>query len=271
MKKISLLTLSILLSSGLWAQQGKFEVLGFDADNSCPFIISKKKKTGQIFYDSRVFGSAKFNKGYVTTLNGEQIKGRIAIMNDAQAAFNFVKGCLLIIPEGKEQAEYIGPGVLAEIYIEQKKKNVYYDLYDGTYLQRLVSGKYRLSFNPYANSSRKVSSFVSQSFIDSVRIKTARGSIQNSLDNGKSLRESIGVANMKDQGLQALGSVEIVEKEYLIFDEAQQKTILVTKSNYGSVISRLLSSCSKLNADEIKNFSRSFKKIKEAISVLNDC
>lgn len=271
MKKVIIFLSIILGSQSLFAQQGKFEVLGYDAKNGCPLLVTVKKKIGKTFYDSRVFGSPKFRKGYITTLNGERINGRIAIANDPNAAFNFVKGCLLIIPEGKKIAEYIGPGVLAEIYVEQKRKNVFYDLYDGTYLERLVSGPYRLSFNPYANTSREVSSFVSQSFIDSVRIKTARGSIKKSLDNGKSLRESIGVADMKDQALQALSSVEIVEKEYLIFDEAKQETVLITKNNYSAIISKFLSQCSTLDAKQVKKYSRSLKKIREAIAALNSC
>jgi len=265
-------TLAVLLIAQLaWAQQGKFEVLGYDAQNGCTILVTKKKKTGKVYYDSRVFGSPKFFKGYVLALNGEKVEGRIALIAYSKANFNFVKSCVLVIPDGKKIAEYIGPGVLAEVYIKKKKKNVYYDLYDRTYLERLVSGKIRLSYNPYANTSREVSSFVSQSFMDSVRIKTARGSIKKNLDTGKSLRESIGVANMKDQAIQALSSVEIVEKEYLIFDEAKQETILVTKQNYDEVISKLLSRCSSIDSKQIKKYSRSFKKIREAITAINSC
>lgn len=252
------------------AQQGKFKINGYEQDEACPIFRSVDKKTGDSFYDSRVIGYPRFFPGYIITLDGEKIEGRIALFNNQTADWSFVKKCMLIIPDGEEEAQYIGGNAVAVIQQQQKKETVYFDLYEGGYLERLVSGKLRLSYNPNANTSRKVSEFVSQSFIDSLRVNTARKSVKESLKDGKSLQESIQVAALKDELINIGAAVEIVDKEYLLYDEQKATTMLITKNNYEQAIQQVLGGCASMDEKTINGYARKYDKIVDAVSEYNE-
>ncbi|HCM75739.1 MAG TPA: hypothetical protein DIS90_05130 [Cytophagales bacterium] len=273
MTKLGINILFIMLmgiSLSTQAQQGKFKIIGYVQDAACPIFRSVDKKTGDSFYDSRVIGYPRFFPGYIITLDGEKIEGRIALFNNQIADWAFVKKCMLIIPEEEEEAQYIGGNAVAVIQQQQKKENVYYDLYEGGYLERLVSGKLRLSYNPNANTSRKVSEFVSQSFIDSMRANTARKSVKESLKDGKSLQESIQVAALKDELINIGAAVEIVDKEYLLYDEQKATTLWITKTNYEQAIQQVLGRCPSMDEKTIKGYARKYDKIADAITEYNE-
>jgi hypothetical protein len=270
LKVIVAIGMLLVATIGAYAQQGKFKINGYQQDEACPIFRSVDKKTGDSFYDSRVIGYPRFFPGYIITLDGEKVEGRIALFNNQVADWAFVKKCMLIIPDGEEEAQYIGGNAVALIQQEQKKETVYYDLYEGGYLERLVSGKLRLSYNPNANTSRKVSEFVSQSFIDSLRVNTARKSVKESLKDGKSLQESIQVAALKDELINIGAAVEIVDKEYLLYDEQKVTTMLITKNNYEQAIQQVLGGCSSMDEKTIKGYARKYDKIVDAISEYNE-
>lgn len=263
-----LLLCGITLSTS--AQQGKYKINGYVQEDGCPFFRTVDKKTGDSFYDSRVIGYPRFFPGYIITLDGEKVEGRIALFNNQTADWAFVKKCILIIPDGEEEAQYIGGNAVAVIQQQQKKETVYYDLYEGGYLERLASGKLRLSYNPNANTSRKVSEFISQSFIDSLRANTARKSVRESLEDGKSLQESIQVAALKDELINIGAAVEIVDKEYLLYNEQKGATTLITKNNYEQVIQQTLGGCPAMDEKTIKSYSKKYDKIVDAITVYNE-
>jgi len=270
LKVIVAIGMLLVATIGAYAQQGKFKINGYEEGDACPFFRSVDKKTGDSYYDSRVIGYPRFFQGYIITLDGEKVEGRIALFNNQTADWSFVKKCMLIIPEGEEEAQYIGGNAVALIQQEQKKETVYYDLYEGGYLERLVSGKLRLSYNPNANTSRKVSEFVSQSFIDSLRVNTARKSVKESLKDGKSLQESIQVAALKDELINIGAAVEIVDKEYLLYDEQKATTMLITKNNYEQAIQQVLGGCSSMDEKTIKGYARKYDKIVDAFSEYNE-
>jgi hypothetical protein len=270
LKALATIGILFVVTMGAYAQQGKLKINGYEQDEACPIFRSVDKKTGDSFYDSRVIGYPKFFPGYIITLDGEKVEGRIALFNNQIADWAFVKKCMLIIPDGEEEAQYIGGNAVAVIQQQQKKETVYYDLYEGGYLERLVSGKLRLSFNPNANTSRKVSEFVSQSFIDSLRANTARKSVKESMKDGKSLQESIQVAALKDELINIGAAVEIVDKEYLLYDEQKATTMLITKNNYEQAIQQVLGGCASMDEKTIKGYAKKYDKIVDAFSEYNE-
>lgn len=267
---IILFLLFMAISVSAIAQQGKFKINGYEQDKACPIFRSVDKKTGDSFYDSRVIGYPRFFPGYIITLDGEKVEGRIALFNNQTADWAFVKKCMLIIPDGEEEAQYLGGNAVALIQQQQKKETVYYDLYEGGYLERLVSGKLRLSYNPNANTSRKISEFVSQSFIDSLRANTARKSVKESLNDGKSMQESIQVAALKDELINIGAAVEIVDKEYLLYDEQNATTLLITKSNYEQAIQQELGGCPSMDEKTIIGYAKKYDKIVDAFMEYNE-
>lgn len=270
MNKILAATL-LLISFVCQAQQGKFKINGYSVEDGCPIFSTVNKSTGDRYYDSRVIGYPRFFPGHVMMLNGEKIEGNIAMFNNQAQDWSFVKRCILIVPSGAQEAQYIKSGIA--LIIQQKKEGeVVYDLYKGGYLERLVSGKLRLSYNPDAGTSKKITDFVSPNFLDSVRANTARKSIQESLKDGENIQASLEKAASKDLVFQIGSAIEITEKEYLIFNESTNETVLITKGNYEQVMVDLFKSCPTMDAKSVKSFTKSYGNIVEAIKAYNkDC
>lgn len=267
--RCGLLVVGLGVAGSVAAQQGKFKIIGFEKNETCPIFASQNKKTGETFYDSRVIGYPRFFPGYVVMLNGERLEGNIAVFNQQTTDWAFVKRCMLLIPEGKEIAQYIGGGVAIEIFQDKKKEQTYYDLYDGGYLERLVSGKLRLSFNPNANTTRNISGFISKSFTDSLRRNVAENSIKRSLESGKSVEESLAIANVKDQAISIGSAIEIIDKEYLLYNEASGETKLITRANYEQVLTDVFKTCSAISEKDVKGFLKKYDQITDAIETYN--
>lgn len=262
--KLSTLILLLACSFSLFSQQGKYEVVGYPADAEVPLPFLKKDKSGKVVYDSRVFGSPKFNSGYFISINGEKLSGLIAMFNKS-LDWSFVKRAFLFVPEGEEKAQFIGAGTAIEVFHEGKKATSYYDYYDGVYLERLVSGALRLSYNPAANTSREIGSFVSQSFIDSLQKDMVEQSIKKDLKDGKSIEESLAKAKLKADLTDAFAEIEVTEKEYLLYDVSTNKTHLITKLNYSEIINQVVKPCDGLSAKDISKYASKYNKIVDLI------
>ncbi len=252
-----------------YAQQGKFKMNGYQQDDGCPIFSSVDKKTGDRYYDSRVIGYPRFFPGYIVLINGERVEGNIALFNDQVNDWSFVKRCLLIVPEGEEEAQYLNEGVVV-IKQEKKKDDVFYDLYKGGFLERLVSGSVRLSYNPDANTTNNISQFVSQSFLDSVRANTAKKSIRESMKEGESMQAAIGKAAFKDQLFEIGNAIEITEKEYLLYNEKTGVTRLIKRDNYEQGIAELFKTCSSVEEKKVRAYQKNFGKIEDAIKAYNE-
>lgn len=252
-------------TSSMLAQQRKVEVLGYEINQEAPLPLSKKDKTGRVFYDSRVIGSPKFYPGKVVLVSGEAVEGNIAVFNNT-SDWNFVKRALVIIPNGEDQGQYLGLGTAVLIYQKKKKEQVFFDYYDGVYLKRLVSGDLRLSYNPAAGTAKSVSSFIGNSFLDSLKTKVAKKSIREDLSNGKSIQESLEKAKLKTDLINLSSEIEIVEKEYLLYDTSAEKTIALTKSNYTEVMIEYVTGCTSFNKKKLKNY----KEIVEVVKQINN-
>ncbi|MEQ6118177.1 hypothetical protein [Reichenbachiella sp. MALMAid0571] len=249
----------------LFAQPKTVEVLGYEANQNAPLPFAKKNKDGQTIYDSRVFGSPKFFPGMIITASGEEIEGDIAVFNNT-SDWDFVKRAIVIIPNGEDKGQYLGSGSVILINQKKKKEEVFYDYYDGIYLQRLVSGRLRLSYNPAAGNSKKISSFIGKSFLDSLTSNVVKKSIKQDLSNGKSLQESLEKAKLKSDLINVASDIEIVEKEYLLYDSVTEKLVAITEDNYAQVMTEYVKGCTSFNEKKLKDY----KKINEVIQQINN-
>ncbi len=254
----------------------KVNVIGVPGDaqtigkTRCVFAgVCSSKKTGIFTYDPGIWGMAKFYDGEVLLRDGTKLAGRVAILNRA-ADWNFVKRIALVIPEGETDAIYIGEGDAALITQHRKKGPRVFDPYDGAYLQRLVSGTLRLSYNPAAGTSRPLSDFLPAGTIGSLSGALGRQGVIDALKDGRTVSQSLSEGTSAGRALgDALGSIEITEKEYLLYDERADQLTALTKANYRGAMERLFTGCAAADAKTVKSFAKKYKKIEEAISFYN--
>ncbi|RZU47962.1 hypothetical protein EV700_0931 [Fluviicoccus keumensis] len=91
-----------------------------------------------------------------------------------------------------------------------------------------------------AGTSRSLSSFVSPVVLDDLQQRLAAEALLKQLKSGKSVRESMEVANLQQSALNALGSIEITDKEYLLFNEATRELLAINGDNYSQVMGAFL-------------------------------
>ncbi|MCK0127437.1 hypothetical protein [Erythrobacter sp. F6033] len=253
----------------------KVNVIGVPDDmerikgTKCVFAgVCFSKKANAFTYDPGVWGMAKFREGEVTLRDGTVLTGRVATLSLA-ADWEFVKRVLLVIPEGEVDAIFIGSDDAVLIKQQVKKGERVFDRYDGAYLQRLVSGEMRLSYNPAAGTSRPISDFVPVSLLSNMAGAAGRQAVMSSLKDGKTVSQSLESGRSFGSAVSdAIGSIEITEKEYLLYDESADAMSVVTKANYESAMARLFDSCTAADAKTRKGF-RKFKKIVEAVEFHN--
>ena len=89
------------------------------------------------------------------------------------------------------------------------------------------------------------------------------------LKAGKSVRESLQVANLQQSALSALGSIEITDKEYLLYNEATRELLAINGDNYSQVMGGVFAGCAKADAGQARSLGKSMKRIVEAVGYLN--
>lgn len=257
------------------ATKQKVNVVGVPADaeridgTKCVFAgVCFSKKRDAYTYDPGVWGMAKFYQGEVTLRDGTTLNGRVAALGTARD-WNFIKRILLVIPEGEVDAIYLGSSDALLITQQTKKELRTYDRYDGAYLRRLVSGKMRLSYNPSAGTSRPLSEFLPAGTIASLSGAVGRQGVIDAIKSGRTVEESLTEGTSAGRALgQALSSIEITEKEYLLYDESADRLTAITKANYESAMNSLFTGCTAADAKTRKGF-RKYKKIVEAVEFFN--
>lgn len=270
------LTLSgIAISAPAHATKETVNVIGIPADaeriegTKCVFAgLCFSKKRDAYTYDPGVWGMAKFRDGSVTLMDGTVLTGGIAVLGRAND-WNFIKRIVLVIPEGETDAIYLNSTDALLITQQHKKGPRTYDRYDGAYLQRLVSGTMRLSYNPAAGTSRPLSEFLPAGTIASLSGAVGRQGVIDALKDGRTVSESLTEGTSAGRALgQALSSIEITEKEYLLYDESAEKLTPITKANYSGAMASLFAGCAAADAKTVKGF-RKYKKIVEAVEYHN--
>ena len=232
------------------------------------YLCEKRKNPGVWTYNSQVWGTAKFLPGTITLHDGTVLSGQVALIQRSQD-WKFVKHFALIVLEGETDAIYVGPGFAFLITQQTKKSNDVYDMYGNVYLQRLVSGPLRLSFNPSAGTTRNISEFLPAGFVQDAQRQLAAREVMAAIKNGENLSE-VSEGGTPSQALaDIVASIEITEKEYLLYNEAKAETSLITKNNHKETMALLFSACPEADPDMVKRHSKSFKKIVEAFEYLN--
>jgi hypothetical protein len=269
------LSLSLAPPANAFTKQ-KVTVIGVPEDaerigkTRCVFAgVCASKKTGLYSYDPGIWGMAKFHNGEVVLRDGTKLDGRVAVLNLARD-WSFVKRVVLVIPTGEADAIYIGAQDAALITQQHKKGERVFDPYDGAYLQRLVSGKMRLSYNPAAGTSRPLSDFLPAGTISSLSGALGRQGVIDALKDGRTVSESLTKGTSAGRALgDALASVEITEKEYLLYNEKADILTPITKANYRSNMEKLFANCPAADTKQTKKLAKKYKKIEEAISYYN--
>ncbi len=251
------------------AVRGVPEGTPFIASTRCylPFVCIRKGEVTPS-YEYGVYGRPVFAPGEVLLAGGGRLTGKVALFQKGND-WDFVRHAALVIPEGESDAWYVGPGDAALIHQQGKDGVAVYDAYGDTYLKRLVSGPLRLSYNPAAGTSHTLSSFVSPVVLDDLQQRLAAEALLKQLKSGKSVRESVQVANLQQSALSALGSIEITDKEYLLYNEATRELLAINGDNYSQKIGGVFAGCAKADAGQARSLGKSMKRIVEAVGYLN--
>ena len=109
-----------------------------------PFFCMKKGSSDVATYEDKVWGNPKFWPGSITFKNAEKLTGKLAVFTTPRD-WKFVKRFALFIPEGEATAYYVAAGDALLMTQKTKKKELVFDVYGDGYLERLVTGKLRLS------------------------------------------------------------------------------------------------------------------------------
>lgn len=268
------LVLSLGLSAPGWSAE-RVNVRGIPADTPfiantrcyLPFVCIRKGEETPGF-EFGVYGRPKFAPGDVLLAGGGRLSGRVALFQKGND-WEFVRHAALVIPEGETDAFYVGPGDAVILRQQGKEAMDVYDSYGGLYLKRLISGPLRLSYNPAAGTSHSLSSFVSPVVLDDLQQRAAAETLLQQLKSGKSVRESMEVANLKQSVINAIGSIEITDKEYLVYNEATKETLAINGDNYSQKMGAVFAACPKADAGEVKGLLKSMKKIEAAVGYWN--
>ena len=241
----------------------------FIAHTQCylPFVCVKKGEETAT-YDPSVWGRPKFQAGEVELASGGQLKGKVALFQKDND-WEFIRHAALIIPEGETDAYYLGAGDAVIIRQQGKEGTDVYDGFGDAYLKRLISGAIRLSYNPAAGTSKKALSFVSPVVLEDIQKKMAAETLLKQLKSGKSVRESMAVADVKQAVFDVIAGIEVTEKEYLLYNEATKQTTAITGANYSDSLKPLFVACAAADSEQAKTLTKSMKKIQEAVTYLN--
>lgn len=221
-------------------------------------------------YEDKVWGSPKYLSGEVVFSNGKRNAGKVVLFSTGD--WNFTKGYGLFIPKGKTTGVYFDSTTVVRVKTTKKKDTKVYDRFDNFFLERLISGKYRLSYNPAANSSKPlVGGFISDTVLEEANQRVAAQAIAASIKDGNGVSASVKNGQDIGQGLTDIAnSISISEKEYLLFNETTGKTVALKKDNYKEKMSALFSQCSGADAKKAKKLSKKIKRVKKAVNYLNE-
>ena len=232
-------------------------------------MIGFPDKPDRWYTVSTMQGYSKFYKGYVITPQGVKMDGSVAVVNYF-GDWNFVRRYAVFIPEGEKLGYYLGNGDAATVCQFQKKKTKIFDQYQGIFLERLVSGTVRVYYNPGAGTTTSIGEIVGPALMDSLRQEVAEGVLRHDLEEGKSFSESVENAQAAtDLTSDIAGAIEITEKEYIIFKEANQETTMVKADSYSSFIYDLFDGCSAVEPKTVKSYSKKYKSILDIINSYN--
>ena len=224
-------------------------------------------------YDPQIPGNPNFYPGYVITHAGVKINGQVAIMNVIGTEWTFFPKKIYFIPDKTDIASSVKGGDLLVISQKVKGENLIFDAFDDGYLQRIVSGTLRLSYNPNPKGITQPLFYEQLSELDTARINALHRYVEESINEGKPLGEVIRSSG-KDTPVSAgmsVGSTELIEKAYFLKDTRTGKIYMLNEENFKSILESLYSKCLNTSVSKTTNKEDlyNFKKIEESISWFN--
>jgi len=214
-----------------------------------------------------VAGYPNFLPGEVVLANGARITGKVLVDGEPRD-WDFVKRWVYVVPEGETEAYYMLPGSVAEVAQVDGGRKVF-DAYGDAYLQRLISGPLRLSYNPAAGTSAKVAEFITPGVLEEAQQRAYANQLLGTLKAGGSLAEARAKADLKQDMVNVVSSIEITEKEYLLFDTATRTTRAITKASYAATMKAVFAACAKADPAQASALSQQMSQIEKAVAYLN--
>lgn len=212
-----------------------------------------------------------FQAGYIVLTDGVKLRGRVALDKDL-TNYDFFVHSIFFLPEGKNTASTIHGGALVEFTQEIDGQINTWDGYADGYVRRLVDGRYRLCRNPYSSSKNEFFTSIKSQETDSLKKEVSRHEFEKSFESGEDINTSIENATEAVDVVEALGSIEIARKEYIIFDTKTRTSKAVNKDTYKMYAPELLSVCgAKVPSDaNSKKGLLSWDNIDNLIRFVND-
>ncbi len=183
-----------------------------------------------------------FQNGYMLLIDGVTVKGKIA-QNRNLGDYGFFVYSIFFLPDGSSVASTLKGGALREFGQEIDGHMVIWDGYADGYLKRLVDGRYRLARNPYSSTKNEFFTSLKNQAMDSLSKSAAQEAFARGIESGKDVNESIENSVNAAEVVQALGTIEINRKEYLILDTRTNILKVVNKDTFKDYAPALLATC----------------------------
>lgn len=183
-----------------------------------------------------------FQNGYMLLIDGVTVKGKIA-QNRNLGDYGFFVYSIFFLPEGSRVASTVKGGALREFGQEIDGKTMVWDGYADGYLKRLVDGRYRLARNPYSSTKNEFFTSLKNQSVDSLSKSAAQEAFARGIESGKDVNESIENSVNAAEVVQALGTIEINRKEYLILDTKTNILKVVNKDTFKEYAPSLMAPC----------------------------
>ncbi|HRI79462.1 MAG TPA: hypothetical protein PLR06_08000 [Cyclobacteriaceae bacterium] len=222
-------------------------------------------------YDPLIPGNPNFYPGYVITNSGVSITGQVAVLNVMGTEWRFFPKKIYFIPDKTDFASSMGGGDLLEVGQKLKKDFLIFDAFGDGYLQRIVSGTLRLSYNPDPKVITQPLFYDASIVQDSAKMKALQHFIEEGINEGKPLGEVIRGKDSPVSADMSLANAELIEKTYFLKDTRSGKIYMLNEANFRSVVEPLYSQCpNTANAStKGKTDLYNYRKVEESVLWFN--
>ncbi len=223
-------------------------------------------------YDPLLPGNPKFHPGYVITNSGVKINGMVAVMIVMGTEWLFFPKKIYFIPANAEMAFSMAGGDLLEVGQTHKEGISVYDAFGDGYLERIVSGPLRLSYNPNPNLITRPLFHNQSTVADSAQINAMQKLVEENFNEGKPLYEAIRSGKDISASVDIITvNTEIIEQQYFLTDTRSGKITLIREETFKNILEPIYSTCpaySNLQKDA-REALFNYKKIEESIKWYN--
>ena len=231
------------------------------------------------FYPYRIFpydpflpGNPKFHPGYVITMTGVKIIGQVAVMTVMGTDWLFFPKRIYFIPANAEIASSMAGGELLEVGQTNKDGVSIYDTFGDGYLERIVSGTLRLSYNPNPKLITRPLFYHTSKLPDSIQIKAMQKFVEENINEGKPLNEAIRSGKDVSGIIDVIPvNTEVIEPQYFLKDTRTGKITLLHKETFKGILEPIFSACpgyAKLSGEILEDLYE-YNEIEESVKWFN--